>query len=97
MNPFLQQVLGSAARVAIIWVAAQAGHDLNDEQAAKIFLTYVVPASMLAWSIVQKYRNQQKLTTALAAPTPMTQQQVEAQISSGGAASALTPKHEIPQ
>lgn len=97
MNPFLQQLLGGFARVAIVWVAAQAGHDITDDQAAHIFLTYVVPIAVFLWSAWQHYRSRQKMTTALASGQAMSEKQVETVIANGGAASVLTPKTSVPQ
>lgn len=97
MNPFVQQVLGGIARAAIVWVAAKFGQTVSDTEATRIFVTYLVPAAVMLWSVWQKYRSQQKLVTAAAAGKSVSVQQVENTIANGGAASVLTPKAAIPQ
>lgn len=97
MNPFIKDTLTAVARAAVIWIAAKLGQDITSDQAAQIVLVYVIPAAMLIWSLYQKYTSRQKLATALASNVAMTEKQVENVVKSGGAASVLTPKHEIPQ
>jgi hypothetical protein len=97
MNPFVQQVVGAVARAAVIWIGAKIGMELSADEATKVVVTYIIPAAMLAWSLWQKYSAQQKLVTAAASGKSMSQAQVEQQIASGGGASVLTPKHEVPQ
>lgn len=97
MNPFLQQLLTKLAQFAVVWIAARLGQQLTTDQATQIVLEYVVPAVMAIWALWQSYRNRQKLTTALASSQPMSEKQIENVVKAGGAASVLTPKHEVPQ
>lgn len=97
LNPFLQQLLTKVAQLVVIWLAPKLGQTVTDDQAAQVVIAYVVPGVMALWALWQSYKNRQKLTTALASPAPMSEKQVENVIKVGGAASVLTPKHEIPQ
>jgi hypothetical protein len=96
MPPFVQQVLGAFARSAVIWVAARLGSSINEGEATQIVVTYIVPAAMLAWSVYQKYKGQQKLLTALASPQAMTEQAVEAAVAAHPSPSVNTAKTVVP-
>lgn len=96
MNPLLRQLLTSAARAAVIWVGARFGSTVSNDDAMQIVVEYLAPAAMLAWGLWQKYRSQQKLNTALASGKPQSEKQVELQIATGGAASVMASKHEVP-
>ena len=52
--------------------------------------------AQLGWSLWEKYTARQKLVTALAAPTPTTEQVVELIVKAGEAPSTTTPKDEVP-
>ena len=97
MNPFIRQILTTIARSAVIWLGARFGSEISNDDAMQIVIEYLAPVAMLAWSLWQKYKSQQKLNTSLASSKRMSERDVEHQIASGGGASVLTPKHEVPQ
>ena len=97
MSPVFVQLLNSVARTAVVWICARFGANITDSDATRIVVEFVAPAAMLAWSIWQKYKAQQKLNSALATSQPMSEHQLDAEIAQGSAASALGSKHDVPQ
>lgn len=98
---FVQQIIGTLVRSAVLflvgWVAAHGGPKFAEDQVTK-FITEATPvAAMIAWSIWQKYRSRQKLMTAQAAGSPISENHVEMLVSAGQAPSVLTEKHEAPK
>jgi hypothetical protein len=97
---FVQQIIGTVVRAAVMfavgWLAAHGGPQFTNDQVAK-FVAEVTPVlAVLAWSIYQKYRGRQKLLTAQAAGSPVSENHVELMVSAGQSPSVLTPKHEAP-
>ena len=97
MNPFLQQILGVLVRTAIVWLAATFGAELSHDQVTQVAAQATPIVAVLVWSIWQKYRGRQKLLTALAMPSAMTEHEVEAAVSAGDAPRVGTPKSEVPR
>lgn len=99
MNPFILQMLGSFARIAIVWIAAKLGTEVSQDEATKIFLEYLVPMAVAVWTVWKNYKGRQKLNVALSSNTPMTEHEVEAVVKTNPQAvpSVATPKHEVPQ
>jgi hypothetical protein len=50
-----------------------------------------------AYGLIRNWTDQQKIVTALATTAPMTEDQLEAKIASGVAASVATPKTTVPK
>ena len=97
MNPFVLQLVNAAARAAVIWIGAKLGSNITDNDAGRIVVEYLVPVAMLLWSFWQKYTAQQKLVTALATPSKMSERQLENLIrDSQSVPSVSTVKQEVP-
>ncbi len=97
MNPFLQQVLGTMVRTAIVWLAAKFGATLSDDELVQLTAQIAPVVAVVSWSLWQKYRGRQKLLTALASPTPATEAQIENLIALGNPPSVTTQKCEVPR
>lgn len=94
MNPMAQESIASVIR----WVLAiGAGYLVKAGIWTEGDATGYVSAAALAlvalgWSQYQAYVARQKLVTALATPTVMSERQLETRIASGVVASVTTPK-----
>lgn len=96
MNPFLQQVLGTIVRTVVVWLAGKVGAEVSDDQVTQITAQVVPVLLVLGWSLWQKYRNRQKLLTALGSSHRLTEHEVEAMVSAGEAPTITTPKTAVP-
>jgi|SRR6185436_12546448 len=100
MPIFVQQIVGVFVRAAIIaivtWVAAHGGPSFTNDQVTKAITEITPVLAVLAWSVYQKFKSRQKLMTAQAAGTPVSENHVEMMVADGQAPSVMTEKHEAP-
>ena len=100
MSPFLQQIVGTLVRAALVWLsawlAAHGGPTFTDNQIAKAVAELTPVALAIVWSIWQKYHGRLKLLTALASPQTMSEKQVELAVATGSSPAVNTPKTDVP-
>lgn len=96
--PFIQQIIGAAVRMAVVWLAAKFGASISEDRAVEITAQVLPIVLMIGWSLYAKFHGRQKLLTALASTTVMTEHEVEAKVSdpSVPTPSVLTHKSEVP-
>lgn len=103
MNPLLVDAVGAIIRWLLTFVSAALvskgiwTQDQADRYVAAATAAAAVALITLFWSLWNKYKSRLKLTTALSAPYPQTEAQIENQIANGVTASASTPKSEVPE
>ncbi len=95
MNPFIQALVGSVVRTALVYLMGRFSLQFSDTQMAEVTAN-VLAIGMFGWSQFNVYRNQQKQLVAAASPVKMTMEQVDEKIAAGEAPSVMTPKTEIP-
>jgi hypothetical protein len=96
VNPFLQQIIGTIVRAAILWLAAKFGATLSEDELVKLTAQAVPIVAVVGWSLWQKYRGRQKLLTALATTGVRTEHEIEAAVSDGNAPAVTTAKDAVP-
>lgn len=94
--PFIQQIIGSVVRVVIVWLAAQFGAELSEDEIVKWTAQVLPIVLVVGWSIWQKYRGRQKLLMAAASPQVLSEKQVEGMVAAGLAPPVNTPKDQKP-
>jgi hypothetical protein len=103
MNPLVQKWLGSLVRAAVLAMGAS-GLDWSDGEVDQI-VNAVMVLGAVAWSLVQKYREQRTQNTTIAVLNRLTGPDVDNVtandiadvIKKGDAAPAMTPKDEAPK
>lgn len=99
MNPFIQELLGTAVRSGLMALAGylvKAGL-LSESDASRYVASGTLALVALAWSAYQKYQSRLKLLTAMASPTRLTEAQTIAQVNAGLAPPVSTPIADIPR
>jgi hypothetical protein len=93
MNPFLQAVLLTLIRSALLWLSGHLGLQSTDAEVASTALAILTAT----WGVYDKYKGHQKLLTAQAMGAQVTAQEVDAAVNGGIAPPVFTPKTEVPQ
>jgi len=96
MSPFVQKLLGALVRAAIAWLSGKFGANLSDDETVKLAAELTPLIAVVAWSIYQKYKEQQKLLTAQAMRSGVSEAEVEAEVKKGNAPPVNTPKSMAP-
>ena len=98
MSPFLQQILGSVLRsllkAAFGWLTMRGFIEADQGEALVAGLVGLILS--IAWSGWVKFRDRQKLVTALAVPRAATEATIERMVKAGEAPSVLTSRTELP-
>lgn len=98
LNPIIQKYLGSLLRAALTLAVpffVSRGIWTTDEANANI-ASLATAGAALAWSLIEKYRSQKKLVTALTMPSGTTQKEVEMKINTEPTPPVSLPKDVAP-
>ena len=96
MSPFFQKLIGAIVRTAVVWLAGKFGAGLSEDESLKLAAEITPFIAVLAWSIYQKYREQQKLLTALTMRAGASEADVEVEVQRGNAPPVNTPRGVAP-
>ena len=96
MNPFLKDGTGAFMRTALAFLLGRIGVGVFTDEETVRYADWILLSGVFIWSVYQKFVNRQKLVTAMAAPTKMTEEVVKETIALGTAPSVTTPVDVVP-
>lgn len=99
LNPILTKYLGSIIRAGLTLLVPSivAAGIWTPEESTAVIATASAALSALAFSFYEKYKSQQKLVTALAAPAGATELEIEKKVTAGHAPTVMTKKTKAPK